>query len=79
MLNIIVPKCFGEKKRKEKDPKGAPKTLMPLIGVYKFDGGQNPWRQPQKKTKQQTCGVELQGLPNLTKKKNDEKLEKKMK
>jgi hypothetical protein len=28
-----------------------------------------------KETKQHTCGVELQGLPNLTRKKNDEKLE----
>ncbi len=29
-----------------------------------------------KKAKQHTCGVEKKGLPNLTRKGNDEKLEK---
>jgi hypothetical protein len=32
-----------------------------------------------KEIKQHTCGVELQGLPNPIKKKNDEKLEKQLK
>jgi hypothetical protein len=27
---------------KEKDPKGTPKTLMPLIKVQKLDGSENP-------------------------------------
>jgi hypothetical protein len=35
-----------------------------------------PLKATPKETKQHICEVELQGLPNLTKKKNDEKLEK---
>jgi hypothetical protein len=32
-----------------------------------------------KKTKQHTCGAELQGLPNLIRKKNDEKSKRQLK
>jgi len=32
-----------------------------------------------KETKQHICRVELQGLPNLTQKNNDERLEKQLK
>jgi len=32
---------------KEKEPKGTPKTLMPLAGVQKPNGGGNPEGNPE--------------------------------
>ncbi len=46
---------------------------MPPTWVQKPNGSKNPEGNGPKETKQHTCEVELQGLPNLTKKKNDEK------
>jgi hypothetical protein len=46
---------------------------MPLKGVKKPNGSKNPKGNGPKETKQHICGVESEGLPNLTKKKNDEK------
>jgi len=55
------------------------KTLMPLKGVQKPNGSKNSEGNGPKETKQHTCGVESQGLPNLTKTKNDEKPMKQLK
>jgi hypothetical protein len=62
---------------KEKDPKTTPKTLMPSIEVQKLDGSEN--LKTLKEIKQHTYKVKPQGLPNLTKKKNDEKFERQLK
>jgi hypothetical protein len=56
---------------KESDPKGTPKTLMSLTRIQIFDGGNN-LKATSKEIKQHTCGVELQSLPNIISKKNDE-------
>jgi len=48
------------------------------IRVQKPNGGGN-LKATLKETKQCTCGVELQGLPNLIRKKNDEKPKKQFK
>ncbi len=56
---------------KERDPKGTPKTIMSLTRVQIFDGGNN-LKATSKEIKQYTCGVELQGLPNIISKKNGE-------
>ncbi len=48
---------------KEKDPKRTPKTLIPLKGILKLDGGENP-KSNLKKTKKHIYGVEPQGLLN---------------
>ncbi len=46
---------------------------MPQTWVHKLDGGEN-LVAILKETKQHNCGVESQNLPNLTGKKNDEKI-----
>jgi hypothetical protein len=57
---------------KERDPKGMPKTLMPQLG-YKNQMEEKTLKATLKETKQHTCKTKPQGLPNLTKKGNDEK------
>jgi hypothetical protein len=57
---------------KGKDPIGTHKTLIPLKGVLKLDGRENPKSNP-KKIKAHIYGVEPEHL--LTGKINDEKLE----
>ncbi len=50
---------------------------MPSIEVQKLDGSEN--LKTLKEIKQHTYKVKPQGLPNLTKKKNDEKFERQLK
>jgi hypothetical protein len=41
VLNIIVQKVMEKNKMKENNPKGTPKTIMPLVGVQKLDESEN--------------------------------------
>jgi hypothetical protein len=63
---------------KERDPKRTPKTLIPLAGNrYLMEA--KTLKAISKETKQHICRVGLQGLPNLTRKKNGEKFERQLK
>ncbi len=55
---------------KEKDPNETPKTLIPQK-YYKNQTKAKTLKTTLKKSKQHTCEADLQGLPNLTKKKNE--------
>jgi hypothetical protein len=71
---------FWEKKKSErKGPQRNTKNLNARNRGIEIWWRPKPLNVTPKETKQHTCGVEPQGLPNLTKKKNDEKLEKNMK
>ncbi len=59
---------------KKKDLKGTPKTLMPLTRRQKFDGNEN-LKSNSKGNQATHLWAKSQGLPNLTKKRNDEKLD----
>jgi hypothetical protein len=60
------------------DPKKTLETLMPFLG-YRNLMELKTLKATLKETIQHTCKVELQGLPNLIRKINDEKLEKQLK
>jgi hypothetical protein len=55
---------------KEKDPNETPKTLIPQK-YYKNQTKAKTLKTTLKKSKQHTCEADLQGLPNLTRKKNE--------
>jgi hypothetical protein len=63
---------------KERDPKGTPKTLIPLVG-NKYLMEARTLKAISKETKQHICRVGLQGLPNLIGKKNGEKFKRQLK
>lgn len=48
VLNIIIQVIMEKKNLKEKDPKGTPKTFMPLAKVQKPNGSKNLGSNPKK-------------------------------